>query len=662
VSLRRALPRWVASGASPWVIKSIQFGLKLPWLSRPTPYRARPLPLPVVWEAWALAKAESMVARGSLRKLTRAAARTAPWAANAFVTNLPDAPRLVINYRHVNPFLPKRPFRYESLAAFAMQLCKGDHLVLWDIAAAYHHLPLHPDVRPYLVFRVGGHFYEPQVLPFGLSLAPWAWTKLCRPVLAALRAAGFRALGYIDDFAAAPPGAAPATAAAATAGRRVAVRLFTDFGLQIAPHKGSAVGTTALPLLGYVVDTRRQLLLLPPVRLDRLRQAARHVLHHAAHHSRWVSASRLRRFCGLAVSTLLAVPLARYHLRSLYNALAGRGRRRDARLDAQGLRDLRWWSALASATGVGRALWDPTSAGEVTTDASPYGWGATYQRLVPTRGLFAPALADAHINLKELTAVRFAVQSYSHLFPPGAVLDVRTDSRVTMAVLNAICSRSFRLMAEVHLLHATLAGLGVQVRASWLPSLANVAADRLSRDADRTDWRLCPGVFSVLDAAWGPCTVDRFASVESAQLPRYNSRHLDPGCEAVDAWAQDWAGEGNFVNPPFSQAALLLRKLSSCPSDVVAVLPVWRAQPWWAEARGRADAVCFLPRAAVHYTHGRRRSPVPNPAWRTVAMRFVRGGTAWPPPVGAALCAPTSWRALVATLPPASPPTCTCRL
>jgi len=70
-----------------------------------------------------------MVARGSLRKLPHAAAQTAPWAANAFVTNLSNAPRLVITYRHVNSFLPKWPFFYESLAAIAMQLCKGDHLM-----------------------------------------------------------------------------------------------------------------------------------------------------------------------------------------------------------------------------------------------------------------------------------------------------------------------------------------------------------------------------------------------------------------------------------------------------------------------------------------------------------------------------------------------------
>lgn len=113
-----------------------------------------------------------MVAARSLRRLSRAEARLAPWVADAFVTNIPDHPCLVINLKHVNACLPKRPCRYETLASFAMQLVRHDHLVSWDIKSAYHHLPLHRDVRQYLVFRVGDRFYEPQTLPFGPSLAP----------------------------------------------------------------------------------------------------------------------------------------------------------------------------------------------------------------------------------------------------------------------------------------------------------------------------------------------------------------------------------------------------------------------------------------------------------------------------------------------------------
>jgi len=115
------------------------------------------------------------------------------------------------------------------------------------------------------------------------------------------------------------------------------------------------------------------------------------------------------------------------------------------------------------------------------------------------------------------------------------VLDVRTDSRVTMGILHAMCLRSPALMAEVHRLHDVLGALGLRVTATWSPSLANVAADRLLRHMDRTAWRLCPAAFAVLDAAWGPCTIDCFAVLENTQLPRYNSRDLDQECEAVDA-------------------------------------------------------------------------------------------------------------------------------
>lgn len=128
-------------------------------------------------------------------------------------------------------------------------------------------MPLHSAVRKYLVFHQGRHFYEPLTLTFGLSWAPWAWTKLCRPVLAALRAAGFRGMGYMDDLAAAPPGPATASQAAATAGRAKAFRIFAAFGLQVAPDKGTTVGTHQLTLLGLILDTLRQLLLLPPARL-----------------------------------------------------------------------------------------------------------------------------------------------------------------------------------------------------------------------------------------------------------------------------------------------------------------------------------------------------------------------------------------------------------
>jgi hypothetical protein len=53
----------------------------------------------------------------------------------------------------------------------------------------------------------------------------------------------------------------------------------------------------------------------------------------------------------------------------------------------------------------------------------------------------------------------------------------------------------------------------------WRPRTENVRADFLSRVSTQQlhDYRLRPAVFSALDAAWGPHTIDRFATRDSCQ-------------------------------------------------------------------------------------------------------------------------------------------------
>ena len=43
--------------------------------------------------------------------------------------------------------------------------------------------------------------------------------------------------------------------------------------------------------------------------------------------------------------------------------------------------------------------------------------------------------------------------------------------------------------------------------------------------------------------------MDRFASEHNAKLPRFNSRYLAYGTEAVDAFTVDWSGENNYWCP-----------------------------------------------------------------------------------------------------------------
>jgi len=415
------------------------------------------------------------------------------------------------------------------------------------------------------------------VLPFGMRLSPWAWTKVMRTVVAALRLKGYHVLAYVDDFAATGRGERPSSAASATSGRLDILQLFQDLGLRVHATKGVAAGTTRLPILGFLADTRRRLLLLPKELLDKVVNGAKALLSAAKVGNRRVSAKALCRFTGTAVSCGLAVPSARFYLRRLNNAQTRRTG--TARLCHGAVKDLGWFSRLRRELGVGRALW-PSTVGERTTDASPWGWGGHWEDLLPAAGFFTMAQRSLHINVKEVCAVRFCLLAFGkQLADRLGVLRLRVDSRVAMHGVNSFTSRSATLMTELRKLHEVVQLLGVTLEASWLASVANAWADALSRQNDSDDWRLHPNYYTRLDEMYGIQTVDRFASALNTHCPRFNSLHHGPGIEAVDAFSVSWTGsDSSWVSPPFAQASPVVDKILAEGANATVLLPVWTAQ------------------------------------------------------------------------------------
>lgn len=190
-----------------------------------------------------------------------------------------------------------------------------------------------------------------------------------------------------------------------------------------------------------------------------------------------------------------------------------------------------------------------------------------------------------------------------------------------MRVVNAMSFCSPHLKADVRRLHSLLAARGLLIEATWLASVENTWAGNLSRERDSSDWRLARSVFSALERAWGPMTVDRFATPLNTLLPRFNSRTLTlcPGTEAVDAHAQPWAGEHNFRNPPLALVAPTLRKIRDERASAVVIVPVWPVQDWWRSAVTDADAAVLLPPSAIVRSRTGAASTT-LPSWRPSAL------------------------------------------
>jgi len=624
--LRLAARAWEALGAGPWVLRTILYGLRIPWVSTPAPTRSQGYPLPDAELSWCATQAKRWVQSGYVRRLSQAAAAGSAWVSPTFVVH-GAKDRMVVDLRRINKFIAARLFKYQRLARFLGGVLPDEHLVSWDVKDAFYHVQIFPAHRKYFRFVVDGEVYDPRVLPFGMRLSPWAWTKVMRPVVAALRLKGYHVLAYVDDFAATGRGERPSSAASATSGRLDILQLFKDLGVQVHATKGVAAGTTRLPILGFLADTRRRLLLLPKERLDKVVNGAKALLSAATAGNRRVSATALCRFTGTAVSCGLAVPSARFDLRRLHNAQT---RRTGTTWLCHGaVKDLGWFSRLRREPGVGRALW-PSTVGELTTDATPWGWGGHWGDLLPAAGFFTMTRRNLHINVKEVCAVRFCLLAFGKQMADRlGVLRLRVDSRVAMHVVNSFTSRSAALMTELRKLHKVVQLLGVTLEAFWLASVAKVWADALSRQNDSDDWRLHPKYYSRLDEMYGVHTVDRFASALNTHCPRFNSRHHFPGTEAVDAFSVSWAGSDNsWVNPPFAQASRVVDKIVAEGANATVLLPVWTAHSWWARAVERANEAWLLPEVAGVFSSGHSRRPAPHPTWRLAVFRFVSGGVA----------------------------------
>ena len=73
----------------------------------------------------------------------------------------------------------------------------------FDLKSGYHHVDIHREHWKYLDFAWGQgpttKYYVFCVLPFGLTTAPYLFTKLLRPLVKHWRGQGIRVIIYLDD-------------------------------------------------------------------------------------------------------------------------------------------------------------------------------------------------------------------------------------------------------------------------------------------------------------------------------------------------------------------------------------------------------------------------------------------------------------------------------
>ena len=194
------LKNWQAITSDQWVLSCVK-GYEIDWVTSPSQTQ---MPRELVFsktEAECLSEEiQSLLQKKAISEISM------PICEQGFVSQLFAVPkkdggiRPVVNLKMLNSYVQQVSFKMEGIHLLKDLLCPGDWMTKVDLKDAYFAIPLKRQDRKFLRFHWQEKLYQFNCLPFGLSSAPWIFTKATKPVVTILRSLGMRIIIYIDDI------------------------------------------------------------------------------------------------------------------------------------------------------------------------------------------------------------------------------------------------------------------------------------------------------------------------------------------------------------------------------------------------------------------------------------------------------------------------------
>ncbi|KIH69452.1 hypothetical protein ANCDUO_00200 [Ancylostoma duodenale] len=453
---------------------------------------------------------------------------------------------------------------------------RDDFMVKIDMKDAYFAVPIHEQDRGFLAFQYGGDLFWFTALPFGLSSAPYVYTRIMKAAAAALRRQGIRLLVYLDDWI-----FFGNTSESVLENANEAMELFSNLGLTVNYEKSQLVPTQIIEFLGLIIDSNNFLFIIPEQKAELIVKEARSLLDRESIPLRCVS-----RFVGRVIWISMASGISILFLRTLQSRL--RRFKLTCSADYEAVHplppscksDLIWFTKRFHKF-CSEPILEEEPSYVFTSDASDLGWGAIGPR-GSTAGRWKPSERSWHINQKEMLACYFGLRCLGNDLT-NCTVRLEMDNTTSMWYINKKGgTRSSRLNSLTREIWLWATRRKLRLLACFRPGTLNSEADWLSRNfTDASDFSLDPIVAMSLFAKWGVPEIDLFASRASRKCRRFYSFLPDPGACAVDAFAQDWSGIFGYAFPPFNMVGRVIRKAVREHARIILVCPRWQAQSWW---------------------------------------------------------------------------------
>ena len=487
--------------------------------------------------------------------------------------------RLILDLRHVNQSVWKQKIKFEDWRVFRTYVNKGEFLFSFDLKSGYHHVDIFPPHQTYLGFSwvfngVTKYFYF-TVLPFGLTSAPYIFTKLMRPLVKFWRFNGIKIVVYIDDGCGAAHPLEVATAQSQTV--RYSLR---DAGFVVNSTKSIWAPVQSLIWLGLEWDLALGQFRIALKRINRFLAVVDHFLCSAP----YVTARERAVITGHISSMSPVVGnLARLKTRQLYKVIAAQSSwssKFNIGLYNEALAELFYWKDHIKLLNVQHMFAYTTPGVLVSSDASDVACGGVIAGTsLVCHCMWNKDQSNQSSTWRELTTIQYSLISFKELLA-GQTVVCHSDNQAAVRIIE-IGSPQPGLQKIALEIFSFCHENNITFSPEWVPRSLNIDADIISKSVDYDDWTTTREFFTHLDVVWGPHTVDRFASHKNAQLVRFNSRYFVPGTETVDAFSVSWAGENNWLVPPIYCVTKVIQHLVASKANGTLIVPYWPSSPFW---------------------------------------------------------------------------------
>lgn len=487
-----------------------------------------------------------------------------------------DTYRMILNLKKFNESVHYTHFKMENLNSALDLMNKGCFMASVDLRHAYYSVPVHENFQKYLKFEWNNDLYKFTCLPNGLSNCPLYFTKLLKPVYAALRSKGHMSSSFIDDCC-----LVGNTYSECVENVQDTVALFEALGFVVHTEKSVFEPCQKIKYLGFWLDSQSMSVTLTDKKKAKVKKACQGLKI-----MKTFTIRNLAQVIGIIVSCFPGVLYGQLHYRYLENlkscALKINCGNFDAitKLDSDAEKDLDWWidNVDDSFKPIEKSLPDF----DLESDASLEGFGSSC-KFGKAGGRWSKNERKLHINALELKAIENALKSFEHEVT-GKHVKILTDNTCSVSYIRDMGgSRSIVCNIIAKRIWQWCINRNIWLSITYLPGILNVTADEKSRQFnDRTEWKLNENYFQQITQKFGTPSIDLFASHLNFQLKPYVSWGRDPECQAVDAFTLDWSlWKSIYVFPPFCLINRVLKKWIKDKANGIIVVPVWEQASWY---------------------------------------------------------------------------------